>query len=127
VATREALGVDAVEPYSKIIKANGFIYIKSHVGYDAGSGEYPADIESQTRNTLLHLERALTTAGAELSNVVRICVYLSRIDTDFDGMDAAYLEFLYERGIHERPARTTVGVPLSWPQLLVQMDLIAVE
>jgi 2-iminobutanoate/2-iminopropanoate deaminase len=126
MATREVLGVDAVEPYSRIVKARGFVYIKSHIGYDE-AGEYPPDIEAQTRNTLRNLEKSLATAGSGLDRLLRICVYLSNIDDDFDGFDAAYGAFFRERRVDSLPARTTIGVPLSWPQLLVQMDLIAVE
>jgi enamine deaminase RidA (YjgF/YER057c/UK114 family) len=125
MGTREALGVDEVEPYSKIIKAGGFIFIKSHVGYDAATGEYPTSIAGQTKYTLDHLVRALDTAGASLRDAVKINVFLSRIDVDFDAMDGAYGAYFAERGIDEQPARTTIGVPLSWPQLLVQMELIA--
>jgi 2-iminobutanoate/2-iminopropanoate deaminase len=126
MSTREAIGVDKVEPYSKIIKAGGFIFIKSHVGYDKESGEYPADIEEQTANTLGHLERALESAGGTAADIVKVSVYLSDIDRDFDGMGVAYRAWFDERGVTEQPARTTIGVPLSWPQLLIQMDLIAV-
>jgi 2-iminobutanoate/2-iminopropanoate deaminase len=126
MATREALGIDPVEPYSKIIKAGGLVYVKSHVGYDLVTGDYPEDIATQTRNALLHLEKALHTAGAEAGDIVKISVYLSRIDDDFDSMDRAYNEWFAGRGVTEMPVRTTIGSPLSWPQLLVQMDMIAV-
>src|SRR5690242_6060849 len=126
MATREVLGVDAVEPYSLIVKANGFVFIKSHIGYD-DAGEYPSDIESQTRNTLRNLEKSLSTAGSGLDRLVRVNVYLSNIDDDFDRFDAAYGVHFRERGVDALPALTTIGVPLSWPQLLIQMDMIAVE
>jgi 2-iminobutanoate/2-iminopropanoate deaminase len=126
MATREALGIDPVEPYSKIIKAGGLIYVKSHVGYDLVTGEYPEDIATQTRNALSHLEKALKTAGAAAGDIVKINVYLSRIDDDFDSMDRAYGDWFVERGVIEMPVRTTIGATLSWSQLLVQMDLTAV-
>jgi 2-iminobutanoate/2-iminopropanoate deaminase len=126
MSTREAIGVDPVEPFSKIIKAGGFIFIKSHVGYEKETGDYPDGIAEQTANTLGHLERALESAGATASDIVKVSVYLSDIDRDFDGMGAAYKAWFDERGVTEPPARTTIGVPLSWPQLLIQMDLIAV-
>ena len=125
MTTREAIGVDDVEPYSKIIKAGGFIFVKSHVGYDKETGEYPPDIAGQTTHTLAHLERALESASGSFGDIVKVSVYLSDIDRDFDDMDAAYRAYFSERGVTEPPARTTIGVPLSWPQLLVQMDLIA--
>jgi len=121
------MGVDAVEPYSKVITAGGFIFVKSHIGYSPVTGEYPADVETQTRNTLDHLVNALTKADGRLEDSMRINVFLADIDRDFDGMDRSYLAYFAEHGLTELPARTTIGVPLSWPQLLVQMDLLAAE
>jgi 2-iminobutanoate/2-iminopropanoate deaminase len=123
---RVALGVDPVEPYSKIIKADGFIHIKSHCGLDFDTGEIvDGGIGEQTRVTLEWLRRALEKAGGDMADLVKINVYMSDIDADFDGMNAAYDAYLLEAGLDKPPARTTVGVPLSWPGLLVQMDALA--
>jgi 2-iminobutanoate/2-iminopropanoate deaminase len=124
-ATREAIGVDQEWPYSKVIKAGGFVFIKSHIG-SADTGDFPADVGSQTHNTLVNLERTLEKAGATLDDVMKINVFLPQIDEDFGDFDGAYREFFRDRGVTQMPARTTIGAPLSWPQLRVQMDLIAV-
>ena len=124
-ATREAIGVDEVWPYSKVIKGAGFIFVKSHIGYD-DDGNYPSDIEDQTRYTLVNLDRTLHKAGGALDDIVKVSVYLAHIDDDFDDFDVAYREFFRDGGVVELPARTTIGVPLSWAQLRVQMDLLAV-
>jgi 2-iminobutanoate/2-iminopropanoate deaminase len=124
---RVALGVDAVEPFSKVIKADGFIHIKSHVGIDPETEEIVEGIAEQTRVTLDWLRHALEDAGGEMSSVVKITVYMADIDADFDGMNAAYDEYMREAGLDRPPARTTVGAPLSWAGLLVQMDALAVD
>ena len=124
---REAIGVDEVYPYSKVIKANGFIYIKSHVGIDFESEEVVSGIEEQTRLTLDWLNHALEDSGGVLSNLVKVNVYMANIDEDFEAMNEAYNKYMSDAGIDRPPARTTVGVPLSWPELRVQMDAIAVE
>jgi 2-iminobutanoate/2-iminopropanoate deaminase len=126
MTAREVIGIDPVEPYSKAVRGAGLVFVKSQVGPDPSTGEYPAGIAEQTRNTLAHLEHALELAGSSLARAVKVNVYLSDIDRDFDRMDQAYLGFFSERGVAERPARTTIGVPLSWPELLVQMDMVAV-
>jgi 2-iminobutanoate/2-iminopropanoate deaminase len=127
VASRIAIGVDKEYPYSKLIKAGGFVHIKSQIGIDPATEKIPDDIREQTRLTLEHLEHALELAGSKIEDLVKINVYLSSIDRDFDDMHEAYLEFFDDRGVVEQPARTTVGVPLSWPELRVQMDALAVE
>ncbi len=123
---RVALGIDPVEPFSKIIKADGFIYIKSHVGLD-DNDEIVEGIAEQTRVTLDWLRYALEKAGGQWSDLVKINVYLADIDADFDGMNAIYDQYMRDAGLSQPPARTTVGVPLSWPGLLVQMDALAVD
>jgi 2-iminobutanoate/2-iminopropanoate deaminase len=125
MASRQVIGIDEAQFYAKAVKAGGFVFVKSHVGWDE-PGKFTADVGTQTRNTLGHLERALDTAGGSAHDIVKVSVYLANIDRDFDGMDHAYRAFFEERGVTEPPARTTIGVPLSWPQLLVQMDLTAV-
>jgi enamine deaminase RidA (YjgF/YER057c/UK114 family) len=114
-ATREAIGVDEVEPYTRIVKGGGFIFVKSHIGYDPNTGEYPPDIGSQTRNTLENPDLSLHTAGVTFDEKMKVSVNLSEIDGDFDDFDAVYREFLAERGMTESPARTTIGVPSRGP------------
>jgi 2-iminobutanoate/2-iminopropanoate deaminase len=123
---RQALGIDPIEPYSKVVKASGLIHVKSQIGRDANGG-YPEDVEGQTHQTLENLEHALEMAGVSVHNVMKIHVYMADIDRDFDGMNKSYGAFFDARSVVEQPARTTVGTPLSWPQLLVQMDLVALD
>jgi 2-iminobutanoate/2-iminopropanoate deaminase len=123
---RIAIGVDPEYPYSKVIKAGGFVNVKSHVGIDPATEAIPDDTREQTRLTLEHVEKALKSAGATVNDLVKVNVFLSNIDRDFDHMHEAYLAFFDARKVSEPPARTTVGVPLSWPELRVQMDAVAV-
>lgn len=127
MSRREALGVDAEYPYSKVIKADGFIYIKSHVGIDPETEKIPAGIAEQTRLTLDWLRHALEDAGGSVGNLVRISIYMSHIEDEFETMDSAYGEYMAAAGIQRPPARTTIGTDLSWPELRIQMDAIAVE
>lgn len=125
-ATRVVIGVDEKYPYSKIVKYAGFVFIKSQIGVD-DSGVTPSDTREQTRLALEHIGHALQLAGTDVAKLVKINVYLADIDSCFDQMDEAYESFFLERGVEKRPARTSVGVPLSWPELDVQIDAIAVE
>jgi enamine deaminase RidA (YjgF/YER057c/UK114 family) len=125
-ATRIALGVDEKEPYSKLVKYDGFVWIKSQIGTD-DTGALPDDTAQQSRLALEHIEHALELAGTEAGKLVKINVYLADVDADYDAMNEVYDAFMRERGVTEPPARTTVGAPLSWPEIRVQMDAVAVE
>jgi 2-iminobutanoate/2-iminopropanoate deaminase len=123
---RVVIGVDETYPYSKVVKCGGFVYVKSQVGIDA-SDVIPDDTKEQTRLALEHIEHALELAGTGVGELLKINVYMQGIDDRFASMNEAYDAFFDERGVTEPPARTTVGVPLSWPELHIQMDAVAAE
>jgi 2-iminobutanoate/2-iminopropanoate deaminase len=126
MTTRVAIGVDDTYPYSKVVKCGGFVYVKSQVGIDAAD-VIPDDTKEQTRLALEHVEHALELAGTGVAQLLKINVYMQDIDSRFGHMNEAYDAFFDERGVTEPPARTTVGVPLSWPELHIQMDAVAAE
>ncbi len=56
-----------------------WIHVSGQVGMDA-DGKVEGDLAAQTHRTIDHLERILADAGAALSDVVRIVVYLTSLD-----------------------------------------------
>ena len=79
--------------------------------YSKGGG-YP-------RNTVLM--DALRDAGAEMTDVVKVTVYLS----DFEHF-SAFNEVYGRRFAEPRPARTSVACSLVKPDYLVEIDALAV-
>lgn len=80
------------------------------------------DIKVHTENVINLLEEELIKAGSSLDKVLKVTVFLDRIE-DYNGMNEAY------RGRFGKnpPARTTVAVPNGLPPAdnLIQMDCIA--
>jgi 2-iminobutanoate/2-iminopropanoate deaminase len=105
------------------VMANGLVFTTGSIGNDLETGELPPDIEAQTTNTLQRLQRILENAGASMSNVIKVTVYMDEIDAEFDRMGAAYKQYFDAQGITEPPARTTIGCRLPWSK--VEMDMIA--
>lgn len=123
--SREAIGRSGSEGFTTLaVKANGFVFTTGNIGYDPDTGELPEDIERQTRFTLMTLHKVLEDAGTNLGNVVKVNVYMTSIEEEFERMNTAYAEFFSEHGISEPPARTTVGAHLPWSK--VEMDMVAV-
>lgn len=85
-------------------------------------GRVEKDIRAQTRAVIENIRAILQAAGADLSHVVDITVYLVDMK-DYAGMNEVYNEyFSKETG----PARTTVAVhQLPHPNLLVEMKAVA--
>jgi 2-aminomuconate deaminase len=80
------------------------------------------NIEVQTREVLLNIEKNLAKEGASLKDVVDVTSFLVNMN-DFAGYNKAYAEFFdKETG----PARTTVAVhQLPHPDLVVEIKVMA--
>ena len=91
------LGGDVPPPagaYSPAVKAGGFVYVSGQVPRDPASGVLIGDdVESQTKQVVANVSRALQTAGASLSDVVSVIVYLADID-DWGKFNAVYKELM---------------------------------
>jgi 2-iminobutanoate/2-iminopropanoate deaminase len=105
--------------YSPVAKAGGFVYVSGQVPRDPVTGEMVGDdIESQTRQVIANVERALRAAGAELTDVVSVIVYLADID-DWGRFNAAYKEIMPQ----PYPTRTALGANLRG--ILVEISAVA--
>jgi 2-iminobutanoate/2-iminopropanoate deaminase len=107
--------------YSPGIVAEGrFVYVSGQGPFR--DGEVVGDtIEEQTRVVLANVAAVLESAGAGLADVVQCRVFLA--DTaDFRAMDGVYAQEIPR----PLPARTTVGVALPLPGMLVEIDCVAV-
>lgn len=84
-------------------------------------GALHLDVAQQTRGVIENLAAVLTDAGAELSDLVDLTVFLVDI-ADFAAYNAAYSEYFGADG----PTRTTVAVQaLPRPELLIEMKGVA--
>jgi len=107
-------------PYSLGIKAGDLIFI---------SGQVPnpddKNIKNQTFTVFEKIKTILEAAGANVSNIVKVSVFLKSI-TDFTEMNKAYKDFFEQNGVIEKyPARSTVQAVSPMPGALVEIDAIA--
>ncbi|WP_339917343.1 RidA family protein [Yeosuana marina] len=80
------------------------------------------NIEVQTREVLLNIEKNLAKEGATLKDVVDVTSFLVNMN-DFAGYNKAYAEFF---NAETGPARTTVAVhQLPHPDLVVEIKVMA--
>jgi len=85
------------------------------------SGTTRFDIREQTRATIANVADILEAAGASLTDVVEICVFLVDMN-DFDAYNDAYGEHFGYNG----PTRTTVAVrELPHPHLRIEIKAVA--
>jgi 2-iminobutanoate/2-iminopropanoate deaminase len=116
------LGGDVPPPagaYSPAVKAGPFVFVSGQVPRDPASGELVGnDVESQTKQVIRNVERALRAAGAELSDVVSVIVYLADID-DWGRFNTVYKEMMPQ----PYPTRTALGANLRG--IHVEMSAVA--
>jgi 2-iminobutanoate/2-iminopropanoate deaminase len=116
------LGTDVPPPagaYSPAVRAGDFLYVSGQVPRDPRSGAtIGSDVVEQTRQVVANLESVLDAAGAKLSDVVAVTVYLANPDlwTAFNGV---YRELMPQ----PYPTRTAVGVSLRG--FLVEISAVA--
>ena len=86
-------------------------------------GRVDTDIFEQTHAVLRNIEAILAQAGASLTDVVDMTVFLVNMN-DYAGMNRAWNERFADK--QHAPARTTVAVhQLPHPNLVVEMKAVA--
>lgn len=112
----------AIGPYSQAIAAGNTIYVSGQLPIDPDTGAFAgAGIASQTRQSLTNLKNILAAAGADMTNVVKVTVYLANI-VDFAGMNEVYAEFFRA----PYPARAAFEVARLPKNALVEIECVAV-
>lgn len=106
--------------YTPGVLTGNTLYISGQVPTNPETGIMPEGIVDQTGECLKNMERVLSAAGLDRTNVVMCRVYIS--DSKFwDTANEAYGSFF---GDH-RPARIIVPTPGLRPGLLVEIEAIA--
>ena len=107
-------------PYSPAVIAGNFVFVSGHVGWDPTTQETAPTIEAQTEQCLENLKGILSAAGTSFRHVVKATVFLRNIE-DFDAMNKVYRRHFSENP----PARSTVGAALARPDLLIEIEMVA--
>ncbi len=108
--------------YSQAVRKGSFVATAGQIALDADGilvGE--GDIGAQTHQTLANLRGALEAAGASLDDVIKTTVFLSDM-SHYRGMNEVYNDVFGDSA----PARSTVQAALVLPELLVEIEAIAV-
>jgi reactive intermediate/imine deaminase len=90
-------------PFHPAVRAGDYIFVSGQVAKDEQGNMCVGNIEEETRWTLESIRRILALGGADLSDVVKITVYLEDA-RDFGRYNGVFKEYFAEGRI----ARTTV-------------------
>lgn len=95
VATTNAPG--AIGPYSQAIIAGDNMYISGQLPINPATGEMPADIKAQTKQSLENIKAILESEGLSMKNVVKTTVLMQNMG-DFNDHERCLQRVLY-RGV----------------------------
>ena len=90
-----------------------------------GQSVHIGDFPAQLRRTFDNITGLLKSEGATWHDVVRTSCYLRDIDRDYDVFNQGRTEFFKEQGLDPLPASTGIQAHLCRPELLVEIEAIA--
>jgi 2-iminobutanoate/2-iminopropanoate deaminase len=91
-----------------------------------GHTVHAGDFRAQTRRTYENITALLSAEGATWKDVVRTTCYLRDIGRDYAAFNEVRTGFFDEQGLNPLPASTGVQAVLCRPDLLVEIEAIAI-
>ena len=92
---------------------------------DEGRTVHVGDLRAQTRRTFDNITALLASEGATWHDVVRTTCYLRDIERDYKEFNEERTAFYQEQKLDPLPAATGIQVILCRPDLLVEIEAIA--
>jgi 2-iminobutanoate/2-iminopropanoate deaminase len=121
ISTKDA--PQAIGPYSQAVKANGFVFVSGQIAIDPATQQViSGHVGAQTERVLRNLTEILSAAGSGIEKVVRSTVFLKNMN-DFGAMNEVYARYFTA----SPPARSTVEVARLPKDVMVEIDVIAME
>ncbi len=84
------------------------------------------DFRAQTWRTYQNITKLLEAEGATWKDVVRTTCYLRDIERDYEAFNEIRTQFFQEQGLNPLPASTGIQAILCRPDLLVEMEAMAI-
>ena len=107
-------------PYSHAVRSGGLLFCSGQVPIDPATGSLvDGPIGDQARQCLENLKLVCAQAGAQLSDAIRMSIYVTDI-SQFADVNEAYGTYFDA----DPPARTTIGVAALPGGARIEMDAI---
>lgn len=90
-----------------------------------GKSVHIGDFRAQMRRTLANITGLLKSEGCTWHDIVRTTCYLRDIDRDYEAFNEERTAFYKEQGLDPLPASTGIEAKLCRPELLVEIEAIA--
>jgi len=90
-----------------------------------GKSVHIGDFPAQLRRTFDNITGLLNSEGATWHDIVRTSCYLRDIERDYDVFNVGRTAFFKEQGLDPVPASTGIQAILCRPELLIEIEAIA--
>ena len=90
-----------------------------------GKTVHIGDFRAQMQRTLANITGLLESEGCTWHDIVRTTCYLRDIDRDYEAFNEGRTAFFKEQGLDPLPASTGIEAKLCRPDLLVEIEAIA--
>ncbi|HUN83084.1 MAG TPA: Rid family hydrolase [Terracidiphilus sp.] len=90
-----------------------------------GKTVHIGDFRAQMQRTLANITGLLESEGCTWHDIVRTTCYLRDIDRDYEAFNEERTAFFKEQGLDPLPASTGIEAKLCRPDLLVEIEAIA--
>lgn len=104
-----------------------FLYLSGTASVnEEGESVHIGDVEAQSWRTFNNIKALLESEGASWKDVVRTTCYLRDIRRDYEAFNKVRRAFYDAEGLDPYPASTGIQAVLCRPELLVEVEAIAV-
>jgi 2-iminobutanoate/2-iminopropanoate deaminase len=90
-----------------------------------GTSVHIGDFRAQMRRTFANITGLLASEGCTWHDIVRTSCYLRDIERDYEAFNEERTEFYREQGLDPLPASTGIQAILCRPELLIEIEAIA--
>ena len=92
---------------------------------ESGKSVHIGDFRAQMRRTFANITGLLASEGCTWHDIVRTTCYLSDIERDYEAFNEERTVFFTEQGLDPLPASTGIQAVLCRPELLIEIEAIA--
>lgn len=93
---------------------------------EKGESIHNGDFEKQSERMLDNVHNLLKSEGADWKDVVRTTYYVKHMDEHYKQLAVIRMNYFKKHGIEMYPASTCIQATLCRPELLVEMEAIAI-
>jgi len=92
---------------------------------ESGTSVHVGDFKAQLRRTFANITGLLESEGCTWHDIVRTTCYLRDIERDYEAFNEERTAFFKEQGLDPLPASTGIQAILCRPELLIEIEAIA--